>query len=102
MQPGAAYNPQLPDLPSLPSLGETHNTMKSAIAALALGAVGTNAFVTPNAVVGRVATRSARQVLFFTFDVVYMCVCVCAGSTTTASSGCPQPHRDHAPELPRE
>ncbi|CAM9990300.1 unnamed protein product [Ectocarpus sp. 12 AP-2014] len=36
--------------------------MKSAIAALALGAVGSNAFVTPNAVVGRVASRSARQV----------------------------------------
>lgn len=38
------------------------NTMKSAIAALALGALGAEAFVTPNAVVGRVATRSARQV----------------------------------------
>ncbi|CAM9274106.1 unnamed protein product [Scytosiphon promiscuus] len=35
--------------------------MKSAIAALALGALGAEAFVTPNAVVGRVATRSARQ-----------------------------------------
>ena len=36
--------------------------MKSAVAALALGAVGANAFVTPNAVVSRVATQSARQV----------------------------------------
>lgn len=36
--------------------------MKSAIAALALGAVGASAFVTPNAVFGRVATRSTRQV----------------------------------------
>lgn len=36
--------------------------MKSAIAALALGAAGANAFVTPNAVAGRVVTRSARQV----------------------------------------
>lgn len=38
--------------------------MKSAIAALALGSVGTTAFVTPNAVVGRVATHSMRQVCF--------------------------------------
>lgn len=78
MQPGelVRITPQ-PALTSRPrSLGETHNTMKSAIAALAIGAVGTNAFVTPNAVVGRVATRSARQVLF-TFDVAYMCVCGC-------------------------
>lgn len=36
-------------------------TMKSAIVALAFGAVSANAFVTPNAIVGRVATRSARQ-----------------------------------------
>ena len=35
--------------------------MKSAIAALALGSIGANAFVTPNAVTARVATKSARQ-----------------------------------------
>lgn len=35
--------------------------MKSAIVALAFGAVSANAFVTPNAIVGRVATRTARQ-----------------------------------------
>lgn len=40
--------------------------MKSAIAALALGAAGANAFVTPNAIVGRVATKSSRQVCSIT------------------------------------
>lgn len=43
--------------------------MKSAIAALALGAAGASAFVTPNAVVGRVAARQSSRKVHVCYDM---------------------------------
>lgn len=40
----------------------TIETMNSAIAAFTLGAIGANAFVAPNALLGGVSSRSSQQV----------------------------------------